>query len=269
MRQTVLALAILSLPIRAASAANPAYSIIDLGTLGADNSSQTSPGSVGWSINAGGQVVGQSLKAGNFIHAFRYDGSMHDLGSLDPLTDSSAAFGINMLGQITGQSFTSGPSAGTYGNHPFLYDGTMHDLGFGGSGKAINDRGHIVGSSGDFAFFYDGAVHLLGTGTGNESTASSINNSDQITGTIANRGEGGFITFVHAFLYDGTLHELGTFGGTSSHGSHINDAGQVVGWQTQMATPPVTPFCTMAQCTILRPAIPTRARRWASTISGR
>jgi probable HAF family extracellular repeat protein len=70
-------------------------------------------------INDFGQIVGNALLPGNVEHAFLYsNGQMHDLGTL-PGTTSSAATGINDLGQIVGTS----------GGRPFLYqNGHMYDL---------------------------------------------------------------------------------------------------------------------------------------------
>src|SRR5688500_6265601 len=95
---TLLLLALLtSAGIREAAAAiPPAYTVADLGTLGGTSS-------IGWGINASGQVTGQSYTTGDAeTHAFLYDGAMHDLGTLGGTFSSGA--GINDSGQVTGQS---------------------------------------------------------------------------------------------------------------------------------------------------------------------
>ena len=71
---------------------------------------------------------------------------MKDLGTLGGAF--SQAFGINDLGQITGQAYTKGG----FGAHAFLYDGgTMHDLGTirgpYSNGLGINHSGVVVGES--------------------------------------------------------------------------------------------------------------------------
>ena len=92
---------------------------------------------------------------------------MVDLGTLGG--SFSVGSGINVAGDVSGQSDTTGDTAFL----AFLYDGTMHDLGTLGGTKSsaadINDADHVVGYSyvsGDatyHAFLYDGTMHDLGT----------------------------------------------------------------------------------------------------------
>jgi len=204
----------------AAAAAPPAYHVTDLGTLGGTSS-------IGWGINASGQVTGQSYMTGDAeIHAFLYDGTMHDLGTLGGT--NSYGYGINDSGQVTGQSYT------TEGAHAFLYDGAMHDLGtLGGSysyGIGINASGQVSGYSQTIggaahAFLYDGTMHDVGTLGGTNSFGWGINDSGQMTGFSNLAGDAEW----HAFLYDGMLHDLGTLGGTQSEGHGINAGGDVAG----------------------------------------
>ena len=78
-------------------------------------------------INDAGQVVGIAY-FGNQQHAYMYDGSMHDLGTLGG--QKSIAYKINNNGQIVGESwFNDNWDAW----HAFLYSGgVMHDLGAAG-----------------------------------------------------------------------------------------------------------------------------------------
>jgi len=88
----------------------------DLGTLGGSDSTA-------YSINAGGQVVGDSVMTGNVTeHAFLYSGGvMTDLGTLGG--SESHAFGVNTAGQIVGWSFTIDH------RHAYMYSsGIMTDL---------------------------------------------------------------------------------------------------------------------------------------------
>jgi probable HAF family extracellular repeat protein len=116
--------------------------MIDLGTLG------TGTFSYGFAINDAGHVVGHSatVDPGTIVHAFLYDSTMHDLGTLGG--NESSALGVNDSGQVVGYSnlVVSGPV------HAFLHEnGTMSDLGTlgGNSSQAygINEAGQIVGWS--------------------------------------------------------------------------------------------------------------------------
>jgi probable HAF family extracellular repeat protein len=120
------------------------------------------PGSIGFAINALGDVVGWSNYAAGDTenhHAFRWsNGSMTDLGALGTGT-RSIAYGINNLGQVVGRSSTAAGDGSPV--HAFLYDGTLIDLGTGGEAGSeatgINDTGEIVGRIGNFA-----AIHRNG-----------------------------------------------------------------------------------------------------------
>ncbi|MBA3483038.1 MAG: HAF repeat-containing protein [Pirellulales bacterium] len=198
-----------------AAAMPPAYHVTDLGTLGG-------PFAAGYGINAKGQVAGYSFTPEYAsVHAFLYDGTLHDLGE-------GTAFGINDSGQVTGRSGSG---------HAFRYDGTMNDLGtLGGTtseGRGINDSGQVAGYSrttGDaafHAFLHDSTMHDLGTLGGIHSIALGINNSGQVTGDSNTTGGE-----IHAFLYDGTMNDLGTLGGGQSGGVGINNSGQVTGYSS-------------------------------------
>ncbi len=117
--------------------------------------------SFGRGINDAGQSVGYSMDTLDIKHAFRItDGfGMEYLGSLGGSIQSggeyswgentSAAFGINNKGQVTGQSSTA-----SLRWHGFLYtDGVgMQDLGVlqgddTSEGLELNDNGQVVGRS--------------------------------------------------------------------------------------------------------------------------
>ena len=128
--------------------------LLNSGTLSAGNSIGTLAGgtnSAAFAINDAGVIVGQSEFSGGgaLQHAFRYDGSFTDLGTLGG--NNSVARDINSSGFIVGSAQVSG---GTY--HAFFYNGsTLYDLNdyvLGASGWvlteawAINDDGMIVGT---------------------------------------------------------------------------------------------------------------------------
>jgi len=127
----------------------------DLGTLGGGQSGARA-------INDSGVVVGYSFATDERYHAFHYDGTMHDIGSLG---DPSIANSVNNSGVVVGESFTSNDFETV---QAFLYDGEMHDLGtpqgfFQSSAWAINDSGWIIGrattaSNFHFSFLFDGTT---------------------------------------------------------------------------------------------------------------
>jgi probable HAF family extracellular repeat protein len=106
--------------------------------------------SYAYGINDSGQVVGNCSYTG-FQHAFMWNGSMHDLGGLDPENIVSEAYAINNNGQVVGKSKIPGGST-----HAFLYSGgVMLDLNslvnLPGvnlyTAYGINDRGQILANS--------------------------------------------------------------------------------------------------------------------------
>lgn len=117
--------------------------VTDLGTLGGAVS-------VGRSINAYGQVVGESLITGNaYNHAFLYDdGSMQDLnerygfllsdGSHNGFTELFSANGINDLGKITG--------VGTYFDSVEGYSSRVYLLDTRSEPRAVPDSAGTLAS---------------------------------------------------------------------------------------------------------------------------
>jgi probable HAF family extracellular repeat protein len=101
-------------------------------------------------MNNGAVIVGYTIFTGSTsAHAFQWNGTLKDLGTLGG--PSSAAQGINSLGQIVGSAFTA-----SGGSHAFIVDkGNMTDLNTlipSNSGwvltqaTGINDSGRIVGN---------------------------------------------------------------------------------------------------------------------------
>lgn len=216
------------------------YNVIDLGTLGGQNSSARS-------ANNNGQIVGDAEKTGqtpNYATLFDTTGG----GSSIALSNSySRAWAINDAGQIVGQNSVSG------GYHATLFDNTGNrnniDLGtlpgdgpLSGDGKysaawSINNSGQIVGwadSSEMRATLFDntgqGQNINLGTLGGNESFAYSLNDYMQIVGYAEN-----LAGHTLATLFDPTGNgnniSLGSLPGyTDSKAHSINNNGQIVGW---------------------------------------
>ncbi|HEX8072873.1 MAG TPA: Ig-like domain-containing protein [Pyrinomonadaceae bacterium] len=124
----------------------------DIGTI-------AGPASVGNFINDNGHVAGSSTSNNfdNRQHAFLWDGTMHDLGSLGPndvLSDRSFAYGINIHDEVVGSTYRP-YNGGALFQIAFVHrDGQMFDLETlvdesGAdyrlySANAINDAGQIV-----------------------------------------------------------------------------------------------------------------------------
>jgi probable HAF family extracellular repeat protein len=202
------------------------YHLTDLGTPGGQQLS------VPYGLNNSTQAAGYSDVTG-----FRNtNGVMEALGPL-PGGAISAAFAINQLGQVAGESqFDNGGGirhAALWSNGSVIDVGTLPAYGPYGIARGINSATQVVGyaspslgSSLTRAFIWDSAngIRDLNLAIGTE--ALSINDSGQITGrtpyTTGRRD---------AFILqpDGTLQHLGTLGGTTSSGNFINAAGHVAG----------------------------------------
>jgi len=201
--------------------------LIDLGTLGGPVSSATG-------VSDAGQVVGFAVSPFGF-DPFLWDAEhgMQDLGTLGG--DYSHAEGINASGTVVG--FSGSPM------RAFRWDSDngMQDLGtLGGDisrAAAINAQGHIVGFARradgyDVAFFYDGKQMIdIGQPSPNLSSASAINDSDQIVGDIRVPSP---IPY-HGFIYaDGEMQDLNNLippksGLILTEATGINNAGQIAG----------------------------------------
>lgn len=207
--------------------------VIDLGVL--------APGgyeSVALGINDTGQVAGCDQGSG---HAFLYDGSLHDLGTL-PGGIHSCAWGLNGRGQVVGFSHTV-IDGGANADHAFLYSGgIMTDLGTlpGGSvssiGLAINDAGQVVGNSAgtrsksQAVLWANGTIVDLGAFGGSTSSATGINGAGIVVG-FAELLSGQNHAFVWAA---GTMHDLNALippglGWELVGAQKINNRGQIVG----------------------------------------
>jgi probable HAF family extracellular repeat protein len=241
MRQPMVTLAVAILLSLSGHSAwgGPQYTAKDLGTLDGGSTSQA------YAINASGQVAGNASTSTGAQHAFLYDGTMADLGTLGGT--NSYAYGINTNGDVVGYSQTLHDSA----ENAFIVTGAkMAGLGtLGGTNSrayAINDSKQIVGWSetGSYttalgggsaigqATSFGGTTTSLGTLGGSNSCAYGINASGNVVGssqTLGNSAQNAFL-----YLFNGgvnsTMTGLGTLGGLNSCAWAINDANHVVGY---------------------------------------
>ena len=188
--------------------------IVDLGTLGGNESFATSLNNEGIVVGAAANTIPDPVSLIGFFgtqtRAFLWrNGVMHDLGTLGG--PDAFALAVNERGQVVGYSYTNAtpnPVTRVPTTDPFLWDhGTMIDLGtLGGTDANVGPEPTLV-----------------------------INNKGQVAGTSNLAGDVNF----HAFLWDrGTLLDLGTLGGHFSTAYWINDAGDVVGGATTSGDPP-------------------------------
>jgi probable HAF family extracellular repeat protein len=208
-------------------------SIVSLGTLGGADCFANA-------IGDSGVVVGSSLLGGgsNSLHAFAYaDGEMHDL-STSPGCPDSEAVGINVHGEIAGNTFDAFQEvAFTYHPGHFHRVAVPHhatDL----AARAVSSLGDATGSAQfidghGHAFLYsNGKSHDLGTlgGLSNgDSEGLAINDKGQVAGWSS--GEG---FRMHAMLAtSAAMVDLGTLPRhdpvATSQATGINHKGVVVG----------------------------------------
>lgn len=221
----------------AGQAANPKYSIVDLGTL-PDGAS-----SYAFQVNATGQVVGYADTPDSDKHAFLWqNGKMQDLGTL--AGNMSLAFAINDQGNVVGitnaQEGDKLPTGDVViGIHPFLWkNGKMVNIEYAKleearwTPHAINNRGQVAGSvtiqfRGIHAVIWqNGKFTDLG---GEQATAFAINDSGQTVGE--SKWEGG--STQRAFLANPgrPMRDLGALGtAVMSVAQGLNNKGEVVGW---------------------------------------
>ncbi|MEU8238975.1 hypothetical protein AB0C07_12065 [Actinoplanes missouriensis] len=194
-----------------ASLAQTGYRIVDLGTLGGEQSRAVA-------VNNRGHVVGESQTPDGSWHGFLWrHGTMTDLGALLPT-------GVNNRDEIIGTF--------DYATTAYLWrDGKLIDLGnLGGPLNfpvAINDRGQVTGMSStadnaDVPFLWTAgrmrAVPLT--------WVSGINNRTEISGGVFESDSG------HAAVYRrGTVTALGAGPQDRSSTRAINEAGWVAGWR--------------------------------------
>jgi probable HAF family extracellular repeat protein len=203
---------------------------VGLGTLGGSDSYATD-------MNSSGVVVGGASTASGATHAYAYNGTMRDLGTLTG-GSWSAAYAVNSAGQVAGYGDVGG---GAFRAFLWTTTGGMTQLGTLGGRSSyamdINDNGAVAGNaqiSGGYlhAFLQSGdRMQDLGTLGGTSSFAYDVNNLGQVVGYSYLAG----FDVTHAFLYSGgimrDLNSLiaGDSGWILTEAYGINDAGQIAG----------------------------------------
>ena len=181
-----------------------------------------------FAVNSSGAIMGNGGD-GTYSHAFLYNGTTHDLGTLGG--SNSASVAMNSSNNVVGYSDTTGNTE----THAFMYNGVIHDLGtLGGTysvAQAINSTNTVVGyanttdDNAQHGFYYDSAMHDIGTLGGNYSSAFAINDHGIIVGSATIDGD----TESHAIMYNGVMHDLGTLGGTSADAVGVSSNGIIAG----------------------------------------
>jgi probable HAF family extracellular repeat protein len=219
------------------ASSTPQYQLINLGTLGGNESTLGFSAHV---LNNSGMFGGQA-----------------DTGIADPYFPN---FNPVLY-----------PFAKTQLQHATFWNGTnLLDLGSlpgdQNSGVSwINELGHAVGDSEDGSvdpdFFgllglqgvlwKDGSLIPLGNLGGRQTIAVSLNNLDQIAGFATNSTPDQFsfagTTQTRAFIWqNGTMTDLGTLGGSDALAGYINDHGQIAGFSyTNSSANPTTGIPTL------------------------
>jgi probable HAF family extracellular repeat protein len=277
MRRLRVSFAVLMIVAMSALSAAQQYTVTDLGTLGGDDGDNAataindhgevagySPLSVGpphgyvwtshtgmldlgslpgdtyiyaYGINNSRQVVGLSYGITTSAHAFLWTGrdGMQNIGTLGG--SNAAAYAINNLGQVVGDS---SPPDNVGGAHAFLWSqtGGMQDLGtLGGTvsiAYGINDLGEVVGYSlladnvtqHPFIWTASGGMQDLDLPNGAPlASARGINAFGNVVGLAQVRTQSAFF-----WLPTGRTVLIGSLGGDNTGAFGINAGSQVVGF---------------------------------------
>lgn len=217
---------------------------INLGTLGGD-------ASIASGINESGTIAGGARRqVGNDIHvARRLPGASgwQDLGDFGALINANGDGGINDRGDIALHADgpnVNGPGTFTRQGKIRLANGTVRNLQLSnrwGQPRALNNSGNTVGTSGrgngQRASFWQltgsGALPLTRIGPTDgffKTSATDINNKDQVVGTSSGEGASRAFVWQPSFGAGGALALLHTENVDRSGALSLNDDGSIVGW---------------------------------------
>jgi probable HAF family extracellular repeat protein len=161
----------------------PAYEIVDLGTLGGSVSRA-------YGVNERGLVVGEAETTGGRLHAFAWeDGQgMKDLGDLGGRV--SRAYGVNDAGAVVGEAEDTNGASRAF---RWSAEGGMTALEVPESiqsyAYAINGQGIVAGAAefkdGRAAVLWSNGVgEALGGMSGRDSEAHGVNDGDAVAGSM-------------------------------------------------------------------------------------
>jgi probable HAF family extracellular repeat protein len=220
----------------AVTVAQSKYQIIDLGTLGGNQS-------FALDVNIKRQVTGNSRTGTTTLPLFAYvwdEGVMTNLGVLPGSNNFSRGYGINDPGVIVGESDNNASKAFRWEDGLMTNLGTLNPLGGGGVAHGINNRHQIVGASSNGSavrpFLHEqGIMYDLGTPLGTTNSfgrAWAINDHGVIVGVARNE----LNTASQATLWQGgvggateTLGSLGD-GNQFSEALAVSNKGWVAGY---------------------------------------
>ncbi len=204
----------LLLTFSAMLAANPVYSVINLGGMGGSEST-------GYRINDSGSVIGWAQTPTGTEQSF-VTSKGGGVQNVSPSSSDAYAFGINNSGLIVGTSYQNGEA------HGWIWSGSgSTDMGAGTFGTGINDSGVVVGGNGHAFVFANGGYQDLGTLAGGDwSAAYGVNEAGIVVGN-GSTAWGGFRGFI--WSAGSGMMQLGTLGGANSYATDINENGEVVG----------------------------------------
>ena len=200
------------------------YQVIDLGTLGGDES-------WAYGINDNGQIVGQSQKSSSVYHAFLWESGTGMKDIYIPGTSMTGASDINNAGQVVGPLGIGGAPAINKAYRWSESEGiTYLAPSLSTYATAINSTGRVCGNiyPNNHGFYWDEAQGLTDINTlgGSLSDAHGINDANQVVG-------GSFTaqTKFHAFVWDSANGMVDLLPGfPSSCAQDINNNGKIIGY---------------------------------------